>query len=154
MPNTEPSLSSLRVALPWYIQSSTLPAHLLHFLLQVVYSQLEPLVHKYVKDLRPPQNGYSGTIQKWQDLVVLVRLMTKEHAEVRRRCVKLLDASCLVCDEVLLCAFDCLSFVLVVVAYVLGCIWSKDLSSSGTALVMACLRYRVNTYDACGSSSR
>lgn len=52
---------------------------------QVVYASLEPLVHKYVRDLRAPQNGYSGTIKKWQDMVVFVRLMTKEHAEVRRK---------------------------------------------------------------------
>lgn len=51
----------------------------------MVYSKLEPLVHKYVKDVRAPQNGYSGMIQKWHDLVVLIRLMTKEHAQVRRR---------------------------------------------------------------------
>lgn len=52
-------------------------------LLQVVYALLEPMVHKYVRDLRAPQNGYSETIQKWQDVAVFVRLMTKEHAEVR-----------------------------------------------------------------------
>eukprot|EP00903_Cladosiphon_okamuranus_P019888 g18280.t1 len=50
--------------------------------LQLVYSKLEPLVHKYVKDLRASQNGYSGMIEKWQDLAVLLRLMTKEHAEL------------------------------------------------------------------------
>eukprot|EP00752_Nemacystus_decipiens_P010653 g9486.t1 len=50
--------------------------------LQVVYASMEPMVHKYVRDLRAPQNGYSGTIQKWQDMVVFVRLMTKEHAEL------------------------------------------------------------------------
>lgn len=59
--------------------------HLLNCSLQVVYALLEPLVHKYVRDLRAPQNGYSATIQKWQDLAVFVRLMTKEHAEVTGR---------------------------------------------------------------------
>lgn len=64
-------------------QFPTLRIYLPHCWRQVVYAALEPLVHKYVKDLRPPQNGYSGMIQKWQDMVVFVRLMTKEHAEVR-----------------------------------------------------------------------
>ena len=46
---------------------------------------LEPLVHKYIKDLRMPENG-SGTMEKVQSLLVFVRLMTKEHAEV---CIRL-----------------------------------------------------------------
>ncbi|CBN79833.1 conserved unknown protein [Ectocarpus siliculosus] len=50
--------------------------------LQVVYAWLEPLVHTYVKDLRMPQNGYTGTLKRVQDLLVLVRLLTEEKAEL------------------------------------------------------------------------
>ena len=51
---------------------------------QVVYSSLEPLVHTYVKDLRPA-NGYTGELQRLQDVLVFLRVLTKEHAEVSRQ---------------------------------------------------------------------
>ncbi|CAB1106710.1 unnamed protein product [Ectocarpus sp. CCAP 1310/34] len=49
---------------------------------QVVYAWLEPLVHTYVKDLRMPQNGYTGTLKRVQELLVFVRLLTEEKAEL------------------------------------------------------------------------
>ncbi|CAM9279242.1 unnamed protein product [Ectocarpus fasciculatus] len=50
--------------------------------LKVVYGWLEPLVYKYVRDLRMPQNGYTGTLKRVQDLLVFVRLLTAERAEL------------------------------------------------------------------------
>ncbi|CAM9351968.1 unnamed protein product [Scytosiphon promiscuus] len=50
--------------------------------LQVVYASLEPLVHKYVRDLRMPDNGHAGTLKSLQSLLVFTRLLTKENAEV------------------------------------------------------------------------
>lgn len=48
---------------------------------QVVYAFLEPLVHTYVKDLRPKEE-YTGVLRRIQDLLVFLGFMTKEHAEV------------------------------------------------------------------------
>lgn len=93
-------MSSLTFTIPYHaMPSHAKPSHASHALLnsilgtahlpicwpQVVYASLEPMVHKYVRDLRAPQNGYSEAIQKWQDMVVFMRVVTKEHAEVRRR---------------------------------------------------------------------
>ncbi|CAM9748528.1 unnamed protein product [Pylaiella littoralis] len=50
--------------------------------LQVVYAMLEPLVHTYVRDLRMPENGYTGSLQRVQEVLVFVRVLTKENAEV------------------------------------------------------------------------
>ncbi len=58
-----------------------LPNDCCYPLLQVVYALLEPLVHKYLWDLRMPENG-SGAMDRIQSLMVFVRLMTKENAEV------------------------------------------------------------------------
>ncbi|CAM9715263.1 unnamed protein product, partial [Hapterophycus canaliculatus] len=50
--------------------------------LQVVYASLEPLVHKYVRDLRMPDNGHVGTLKSLRNVLVFARLLTEEHAEV------------------------------------------------------------------------
>lgn len=38
-------------------------------------------MHTYVKDLRPTK-GYTGELQRLQDVLVFVRVLTKEHAQV------------------------------------------------------------------------
>lgn len=48
----------------------------------MVYALLEPLVHTYVRDLRMPENGYTGVLQRVQEVLVFVRMLTKENAEV------------------------------------------------------------------------
>lgn len=53
----------------------------------MVYASLEPLVHKYVRDLRMPDNGHAGTLKSLQSVLVFARLLTEENAEVMRCCV-------------------------------------------------------------------
>lgn len=48
---------------------------------QVVYYLLEPLVHKYVKDLRTPQGMSEDVLGPLQHVLVFLRVVTKERAQ-------------------------------------------------------------------------
>ncbi|CAM9541237.1 unnamed protein product [Sphacelaria rigidula] len=50
--------------------------------LQVVYYLLEPLVHKYVKDLRTPQGMSEDVLGPLQHVLVFLRVVTKERAQL------------------------------------------------------------------------
>ena len=41
-------------------------------------------MHRHVKDLDPAK-GYTGVLQRAQDALVLVRVLTRENAQVNRR---------------------------------------------------------------------
>lgn len=51
---------------------------------QVVYAGLEPLVHKYVKDLRTPEGVSGGVLAQMQHVLVFLRVVTAEQAQASR----------------------------------------------------------------------
>lgn len=53
----------------------------------MVYALLEPLVHKYVKDLRTPESMSEGALGPLKNVLVFMKVLSKERAQASQtRC--------------------------------------------------------------------